>query len=347
MLAFAHASDIATFELKVNPTKVQVGESIDVEITALDDSGNVVKDYNGKADVFVQQRPDDENLQHSHKFDAVDQGTHKIENGMKFQDPGTYTVIVTDNYDGDIYASADVEVVGNIKRDSGEISITSPQSTTTIPTTQTTVSGSTLPNHSVLLTVNDEKISTSSNASGIFEVKVKDLKNGENVVIADVLDSDDVVIGSSPQVFFTVASLAPQFKYILLSPDQDEYDPDTTVEVTVSATPNVKTEITFNGMTTTLSEVSSGTYVGEITTPDEADVYAIDVKLTGELGATTEEKGATSLTVVVPEPEPVIEPEPVAEPVVVEETPLLAAGAELDCNDFKKELDVTIRDRKE
>jgi len=345
VLAFAHASNVATFDFKVNPTKVQVGESIDIEITAIDTNGNVVKDYLGEIYVFVQERSEDTNLQFEHTFTAVNQWIYKIENGMKFLDPGKYNIIVVDNFDGDVSAYAEVEVVGNIKRDSGDISITSPQAGTTIPSTQVSVSGSTLPNHSVILTVNEEKISTSSNASGIFEVKVKDLKNGENVVIADVLDADDVVIGSSPQVFFEVAALSPLFKYILLNPDQDEYEPQTTVEVTVSATPKVKTEITFHGTTLTLTEVSSGTYTGEITTPEDADIYPIDVKLTGELGAITEEKWATSLTVVAPEP--VEEPEVISEPIPVEEPPMLAAGVELDCNDFKKELDVTVRGRKE
>gem|GEM_PF-1738856 len=207
------------------------------------------------------------------------------------------------------------------------------------------MSGETLPNHSVILTVNDEQISTSSNANGVFEVKVKDLKNGENVLTADVLDADDNVIGSSKQVFFEVAALAPQYKYILLDPEEDEYETGVPVTVTVSATPKVTTQITLNGSQYTLTETTPGIYVGEITTPEDADIYPIDVKLTGELGAVTEEKGAENVTVFVPEP--VVEPEPEPEPVTVEEPPMLAAGVELDCADFKKELDVTIRGRKE
>gem|GEM_PF-1778370 len=71
--AFAQASNVATLDIKVNPTKVQVGESIDISISALDTHGNVVKDYTGEIFVFVHQRQDDTNLQFTHTFSAVDQ----------------------------------------------------------------------------------------------------------------------------------------------------------------------------------------------------------------------------------------------------------------------------------
>jgi len=344
MLAFAHGANVATFDIKVNPSKVKVGESIDVSISTLDSNGNIVKNYNGEIYVYIQQRPDDENLQFYHVFSAVDQWIYKIENGMKFPAPGTYTVIVIDSLDGDISAETNIEVTGETKLSTGDISITSPQSGTTIPSTQVSVSGSTLPNHSVLLTVNEDSIPTSSNTSGIFEVKVTGLKNGENFLVAEVLDADDNVIGSSQQVFFEVAALAPQFQYILLDPEQDEYEPHTTLAVTVSATPNVTTEITLDNQTILLTETTSGMYTWEIVTPENADIYPIDVKLTGELGAITEEKWATSLSVFIPEPEVEEVEEEVPMLAAVDEEPL--AVTELDCAVFQKELDVSIRSKK-
>ncbi|MGE4444177.1 MAG: hypothetical protein AB7E37_04260 [Candidatus Altimarinota bacterium] len=334
LFSFAGASSIDRFEIEVSPTKVKVGESIDVTLKAVDKSGNVVKDYTGEVLIFSQT--DKEAIfpgileENAYTFKAADAGVVKFENAVKFTKNGIQDVSVYDNANYDIFGYAEVEVSeGAAAVQTGDITIKYPEEGVTIGVNKIKVSGSTSKNHKVKIVLNGEKdFETISNAEGLFELEVNDLPSGENVFIAELLDADGKTIASSKEVFFKVESSAPRFRSITLDPAQTEYTPESKIGVTVEATSGLTSlNLIINDTLTALTEdKSSGKYTGSINAPKADGEYKIDVVMKNELGNETKESGVSIIKVKAVE--------------LLASTGEDTAPVEVNCADFQSELEV-------
>lgn len=333
LFSFTSASGIDRFEIEVSPTKVKVGEAIDVTLKAVDKSWNVVKDYAGEVLIFSQS--DKEAVfpglleENTYTFKAADAWVVKFENAVKFTKNGIQDVSVYDNANYDIFGYAEVEVSEwTAAAQEWEISIKYPEEWNTLWVSTLKVSGSTSKNHKVKVILNGEQnFEGISNGEWIFEIEVKDIPSGENVFIAELLDADGKTIASSKEVFFKIESSAPQFKSITLDPSETEYTSNASINVTVEATSGLTTlNLILNDMVTALSEKTSGSYVGTITAPSAKWEYKIDIVMKNELGNETKESWVTAIK--------------------VKEVELLASTGEdttpveVNCDDFKKELEV-------
>lgn len=329
--SFSYAS-VSRFDIEVSPTKVKVWESVDVTIKAVDSNGSVVRDY--VWDILIFSQNDNQAVfpgileGNIYQFKAGDAGVVKFENAVKFTKNGIQDVSVYDNNDYDIYGYAEVEVSEwSTVTTTWEINIMYPEDGITLWSDKVKVSGRTLKNHQVKIVLNnDTQKETISNSEWIYELEISNIPSGENVIIAEVMDADGKVIGSSKEVFFKIESNAPRFRSIQLNPELSEYNSEALVWVTVEATNGLTTvNLIINDMVTKLTEQSAGSYVGNITTPKNAGEYKIDVVLRNELGIETKQNGVKAIKVKAVE---FLAPTETQQPV------------EVNCDDFQTELEV-------
>lgn len=321
---------VEKFDIQVTPTKVKVGESVDITVKALDKDGNVVKDYAGEVLIFSQSDPKAEFpwvlAENTYKFKTSDAGVVKFENAVKFTKAGTQDINVYDTSNEDMFGLAEVEVTaGGDIGEKGEIEITSPEAGITLGSDKVKVSGKTLKNHKVQVTLNTEKaVEVISNGEWVFETELNKVPSWENALSAKVLDADGKVAGESTKVLFKVESNAPKFKSIQIAPE-GEVVGETQLTVTVDATPGLTNlEIVLNDLVQKLTETKAGTYTGTITAPKDNGDYKIDVLMKNELGIEAKENGAATITVKNVE----LAAAPVEE----------ATATGVNCDDFKKEL---------
>lgn len=329
--SFSFAS-VTRFEVEISPNKVKVWESIDVTIKAVDSQGAVIKDYTGEVLIFSNNDEKavfpgilDGNI---YTFKTSDAGIVKFENAVKFTKNWIQDVSVYDNNDIDVYGYAEIEVTEWWETVTTEdINIMYPEDGITLGNDKVKISGSTLKNHQVKVILNNDKEQeTISNSEWIYEVEISNIPSGENVLIAEVMDADGKIIGSSKEVFFKIESNAPRFKSIKVNPELSEYNSEAIVGVTVEATSELSTlDLIINDTVTKLKEETSGSYVGNITTPKDAGEYKIDIIMKNELGVETKENGVKAIKIKAVE---FLAPTETEEPV------------EVNCDDFQKELEV-------
>lgn len=321
---------VEKFDIQVTPTKVKVGESVDITVKALDKDGNVVKDYAGEVLIFSQSDPKAEFpgvlAENTYKFKTADAWVVKFENAVKFTKAGTQDINVYDTSNEDMFGLAEVEVTaGGDIAEKGDIEITSPEAGITLGSDKVKVSGKTLKNHKVQVILNTDKpVEVISNGEWVFETEFNKVPSGENALSAKVLDADGKVAGETTKLLFKVESNAPKFKSIQITPE-GEVVGETQLNVTVDATPGLTNlEIVLNDLVQKLKEGKSGTYTGTITAPKDNGDYKIDVLMKNELGIEAKENGAATITVKNVE----LAAAPVEE----------ATATGVNCDDFKKEL---------
>ncbi|MCH2189213.1 hypothetical protein MK079_05305 [Candidatus Gracilibacteria bacterium] len=303
------AAGIDHFEITFTPDTAQLGESIDVEIRAVDKNNVVVQDYNGTILVFSETDPEvilpDELNQNTYTFVASDQGVIRFENAIRFQQTGTQDIHVYDLNDDTVFGIGEAQIDKKTVQEELVIDILSPQHNITVADANTKVSGTTQKNHQIKIIINDESenaVETTSNNDGIFEQDIE-LQEGQNSIVAHVLDADKNVIGTSDTLQILLASNLPSFKGLTYSPAEN-IETGMSVDVELIATQGlVEASIILNDIVYPLSETSEGKYTTTVVAPSEAGTYAIDVILKDELQHELNELAVASMD-VIPSPEP-------------------------------------------
>jgi len=328
-LTFAWTID--HFDVQTNPSSVKVWESIDITIKALDKNGAVVKNYVWEILIFSQSDPKAEFpgvlSGNTYTFKTWDAWVVKFENAVKFTQKWTQDINVYDISNENIFGYAEVVVwEWNTTIGTWEISITYPEAWITLWKNNIKVSGKTLKNHKVKITLNKNKtFDAISDSKWAFEVEVSNIPSWENVLKATLIDADDKVIWESTDVLFKVETNIPSFKSIKLNPSLKEVTPETIINVELDATNSLTTvNLIVNDVIFTLKETSKAwTYSWSITAPKEDWEYKIDLIMKNELW--TESKENWIWTIIVKTPQ------------------LNAANTwtlEINCDDFKKELEI-------
>lgn len=333
-LSHAFAGTVDHFEVTVEPTKSQVWETVDITIEAQDADDKKVTDYKGTIIIFSETEKDAEfpnDLEdNTYEFTNENQWSVKFENAVKFKTPGNHTIQVYDLNDDKILWIGEVEIVGKEASQSAEITLLSPETGITIWEKSVSVSGQTQKNHRVIISLNGtEEISTTSNNDGIFEKRIEWLKDGENSIVAYVLNADNNRIGQSIPVLIKIDTSNPILSSVKITP-AGEVDSEAKIDVEVIATPWLTSvSIIVNDILTSLNEVGGGKYTWTFTAPKEAGNYTLWVKLKNELGKELNENNATSFAVkpsleIAPEEEPkeVVPTPEVKDPLKIEDIKL-------------------------
>jgi len=190
------------FEVVLGQDTAEVGQSLDITITAVDKNGETVTDYDGSILVFSESDaaadfPNDLS-ENSYTFETANEWEVKFENAVKFSTAWAQDIHVYDLNDENILGIAEVVISEKDVAQALEISIYTPEKGLTIGKNSLKVSGGTSKNHQIKIVLNgDKEITTTSNDDGIFEKEITELIDGENSIQAFVLDSDENEIWSS------------------------------------------------------------------------------------------------------------------------------------------------------
>lgn len=298
----AFAADLDGFEVTLEKESAKVGEAVDLTIIAIDKDGNPVKDYTGEILVFSQSDDDAEfpnDLSKStYQFTKANEGMVKFENAVQFTKTGLQNVHVYDMDDNNALWIAEITISESADVKNIDIEILSPENGVTLGTNSVKVSGKTQKNYQVVIVHNEtQKIPGTSNAEGVFEVEVTNLQNGENTIVAQVLDAEDKVVGESSKINVKINSTAPEFKSISITP---EGEVESEAAITIEVISNIglrEVQAVINDVIFTLKEEKDGVYVGKWLAPKEPGKYGVNVILKDEFAHETRESNAAVLIV--------------------------------------------------
>jgi len=305
LYSFVNAAwNIDHFDVKLSPTKAKVWEAVDVTIRAVDSDNNTVVDYDGTIIIFSETDEKaefpGELAENTYTFKAKDEWEVKFENAIKFSTTWNHKVNVYDLYDENILGIWEIEISNSSSENtkSEDITITSPDSGTTIWNNKVKVSWNTSKNHNIKIIINNElEFTTTSNESGYFEKEITDLPEGESIIKAQLLDAENNIIWESNNVNLMVNSSAPRLNNTTINPEW-EVEPETIINIEVKANTWLKeVSVMLNDVIEILQETNPWVYSWSITAPKEAWEYKIDVTLKDELWHTTKESWVKSITV--------------------------------------------------
>ncbi len=310
---------VDSFNVTMAPDSINVWESVDLVVEAVDANNAVVTDYDGTILMFSESDMDAKLPsvldQNTYTFTAADQWVVKFENAVSFTKEGLQDIYIYDLNNDTVIGVGEVSVTGSSEEEVIKIEILSPENGLTIGENEVNISGKTQKNHKVQIVVNDlEPIDVISNNNGDFETSLTNLVNGENVITSYVLDADDQRVGESNMVEIKVESIAPSFKSVKSTPDEVETWWEYSVEV-IATKELTNVSVVVNDVVELLEETADGIYTATLFAPNQSGTFKIDVILKDELGLETKELGAGSITVFEKE-------EVKAEPI----EPLPAAG---------------------
>ena len=319
--AYSVLAAIDRFEVSFNFESAQVGEALDLTITAVDRNWQVVSNYTWDILVFSESDLNAEFpsvlAENSYTFIPANEGTVKFENAVVFRKVGTQNIYVYDLNQETVMWLAEVEITEVAVNRNEDIEIMSPENWITLWRDNITVSGMTQKNHQVNIIVNwIRNIQTTSNDDGMFEELVENLNQWENTFKAQILDSSNNVIWESDTIRIQINSQAPDFRNITITPTWEvESESEIEIEV-ISNTGLTRVHVIIDDVITELTEIRDGRYTGKSFAPQEAWVYNIDVVLRNEFNIETREANAAEITVVAkpeleaaPEPEEIVETE--------------------------------------
>jgi len=318
------AGPVDYFEVILGKEEAKVGEALDITISAVDKNGKIVTDYMGDILVFsesdAQAEFPNDLAENSYSFTAVNEGSVKFENAVRFKNTGTQDVYVYDLNDENILWVAEVEITQEDTESNIDISILSPENGVTLGRNNITVSGTTRKNYQVRITVNDDQdIFTTSNEDGVFEKEVTDLIQGTNTFIAEILNADNEVIGTSERVDIKIDSQLPEFKRITITPIWEvQAESQISIEV-VSNTGLSEVQAIINDIIIKLEEGKDGIYTAKTVAPKIPGDYPVDIVLKNEFANEVTEREVETITVIeAPElnaPDEPEEDEPVIETI--------------------------------
>ena len=312
------AGKVAKFSLTVNQS-AKVGEALDLTVKALDKDGGTVADYAGTVYVTVDN-DSKATLPYAegYTFVAADQGSKTFSKGLAFSKVGNMTVSVIDIDDDKVEGTAKVNVsegdVGPGVSGKEAVTVTAPESGSTVSGNETDVVGTTKKNSKFQVYLNGTKAGEGqSDDQGAILYKLKGITEENNVLEIKVLDGSDKESGTSGKISFKAAAdKGPAFKSLTVK-EGKSVKAGTVLNVTVTAEPKLK-EVSVSlgdsvevfkeqtsGVTAgnvSVGGTSEGVYVGTLTAPTASGSYPIDVTLTSDLGKKTVKNAAETITVL-------------------------------------------------
>lgn len=248
-VAYAQATGTALkdFTLTV-PSQVIVNEAFDMTVEALDTAGKSLSTYEGTIFFDTNNNPSDVTLpfeEGEYQFTLSDQGKHTFQKGFTLKKAGKYELVVfeLDGPNGGIEKTVEVTAIekGAPVTTKTDIVIKEPTTNTTVSTKTLPVNGTSKPTSSVNIKLNGTKVkSTQTDASGNFTADIGDLKAGDNIIIAEVLDGTGAVAGTSAPVTIKFSTEVPKLDTLTIK-EGDEFFAGSSITFVGTGDSNLKT----------------------------------------------------------------------------------------------------------
>lgn len=296
------AGAIDSFEIILWKNKANVGEALDITITAVDKNWEIVTNYRGDILVFsetdAQAEFPNDLAENKYSFTEINEWSVKFENAVKFKNTGTQDVYVYDLDDENILWVAEVEISQEDTESNVEIKILSPEEGVTLGKNDLILSWTTRKNYQIRITVNDDQdIFTTSNEDWVFEKEITDLIQWTNIFLTEILNADNEVIGTSERINIKIDSQLPEFKRISITPiGEVEAESKINIEV-VSNTWLSEVQAIINDVIIKLSEKKDGIYSVTTNAPAIPWKYLVDIILKNEFANEVKESWIETLIV--------------------------------------------------
>jgi hypothetical protein len=288
----ADAGPLNHFEIADLPVSIQPGANVSFRVTAQDGSNITVQNYTGSIHFSVEgSSSGNVTLPEDYTFKAEDLGTHLFSLGLSFTTAGTYKLVVTDT--DNTLIKGEKSVTAGSGGGSTQQTQGSEKPTLTMPAEGTysenvqTVSGSAAAGTTVKIYDNDQEIgSVQAGSDGKFSYQTAAMADGIHSIYVVSLDSSQQVKGTSYTIEITIDTTAPAVDEITFDPTSGIV-PGTIITLTVKSDENLpQAAIIFNGDITNMnpSQGQPGTYIAQITAPQNAGAYPVDVVLYDQVG---------------------------------------------------------------
>lgn len=282
------AEPVGALEIRNLPLSVQANQTTSFSVRAIDADGNHNRDYRG---TIHFTSPTDANalLPVDYTFQSSDLGEHTFQLSLSFRAEGVQRLVVEDT---------DMPEM----RDETTITVTAPRSTSSSSTVRITsptagrygvnvlqIEGIAPANATVDIYDNGQKIGvTRASSTGTFSYSSPVLSDGDHLltVRSNSMESEEVLV--------TIDATASELTDFRLS--KNPAGPGETITVTVKTDASLESvSVVLGDLLVDLTENPQipGTYEGEITAPDQAGNYPIDVRTldsNGNEGLYTEEE---------------------------------------------------------
>lgn len=363
-IIFAEESgEISSFTLTGLETETKSGESQSITVTAIDDEGLTVTDYEGT--IHFSSTDSNAVVPEDYTFVAADLGQHKFDLGFKFVTPDTQSITATDEDQSTIKGTISTEVVTsdsaldqNVDYESSfettdyerdeKFTLISPVSGS-ISDDSIDVSGSGDYGKTAVIYLNDEevaKVEISKEES--FEYTIEDLEDGTYELYVDI---DQTQLDENGELEIVSKIETSEVETIIIDGTPPEltsltFKPGTSVTIgeEVSATVISENDLSsvtleINGIINSLTQGSTaGKYEGEVLLPSTEGKYEVDVVLQDELGNEANYRAKETITIGASSTGEVAEEET---ETVVEKTETLAAPTGLSSASGREEVTIS------
>lgn len=290
-------------KLKIDaPSTAVAGEAFDITVTALDKDGNVATGYNGSI-IFdsdwttntlpMPGRPVN--------FTAEDSGVKKFSKGVTLKKVGKNTISVYDLSNSDLVGEVTIDVTEGAAvaaNNEGEIQILTPSVDSKITSSTLVVSGKARKNSKISLSLNGQDAGTVvSDNEGLFTKEITNIQQENNILKASLLDANNAVIASSPDVKFSKSTELSSIYGLSIQPGTS-VESSTGVTLTIDAVKGLK-EVTamLDNTLLTAKETTEGKYTIATTAPVKAGSYPINVTAKTITGQETTKEALATLVV--------------------------------------------------
>lgn len=306
-VAQATETELNDFEVTV-PSQVIVNEAFDMTVTALNEAGKKYDKYEGTIFFDTNSNPADVVLPFEdgeYQFTLSDQGTHTFQKWFTLKKAGKYELVVFE-LDGPGGGIEKIVEVTAVPKDANppaksDIVIKDPATNTTVSTKTVPVSGTSKPTSSINIKLNGTKVKTAqTDVSGNFSVVVDNLKAGDNVLVAEVLDGTGAVIGTSAPVTIKFSTEVPKLTSLTIK-EGDEFFAGSSITFVGVGDANLKTvQVKVGDQTITLTEDKNKlwTYTGVMKTSEFEWEFKATAVLETQLGVKAEQKDMTKFRTI-------------------------------------------------
>ncbi|MFT7184160.1 MAG: hypothetical protein ACI9QC_000491 [Oceanicoccus sp.] len=299
---------------------VEVGDQLNVSVSALDENNLTVSDYTGT--IRFSSTDGSATLPNDYTFLAEDAGSHDFSLSVKLVTPGTQTVSVNDTDQYTIDGDFEIEVVTDENSDAeydsdfvdddfdrdGDFTLISPASGS-YSEDNIEIQGSAQYGYSAIIYLDDEEAGrTEVEFDNSFSYQVSNLDDGKYDIYVEIVELGDgaegeeeilEVLETSDLEEVNIDTTAPEIVSIKSNPDGD-LETESEVEITILSEGDLENvSIVFNDEVYELTETStSGKYTITIPMPSDEGLYGLDVVLTDALGNDVQYRDQMTLNVL-------------------------------------------------
>lgn len=209
---------LSGFEVQDVPQNIYQNEAFDMTVKAVDDNGNVLKDYRGTIEFISSDNA--AVLPNDYTFTREDEGEHTFALGIIMKNKGNHYVQVQDMQKITAKERMNIQVQSRSRSDNTSQNVAQkpeivyPSSGAKFAKRSIQIRGeNALPSSSVLVYDGLSKVAeVSSNSDGSFNVELQDLQSGTHEISALYFDENDVPSEVSDTVSFTIDPSLPTFR---------------------------------------------------------------------------------------------------------------------------------------